>query len=152
MATSTASETRHVLNGLVETCKDGAEGFKLAASAVKDADLPSELQEYGMQRAEFAYELAETVDAMGSEAPESGSVAGSLHRAWMNIKSAVASSDPHSILAECERGEDSAVDAYRNALQAGLPVSIYSLVERQSEEVQRVHDRIRQLRDAAQKN
>jgi len=152
MATSTASETRHVLKELVETCKDGQEGFRLAASAVKDVDLRSELQEYSMQRTEFARELTEALDALGSEAPESGSVAGGLHHAWMNLKSAVTSRDPHAILADCERGEDSAVEAYRNALQAGLPVSIYPIVERQSEAIQRVHDRIKELRDATAKD
>ena len=40
-----------------------------------------------------------------------------MHRAWINLKSAVTSGDDHAILAECERGEDSAVDEYKKAME-----------------------------------
>jgi hypothetical protein len=47
-----------------------------------------------------------------------------MHRAWINIKSAVTNRDRHAILAEAERGEDSAVDAYKDALEENLPAPI----------------------------
>lgn len=40
------------------------------------------------------------------EPAASGTVGGSLHRAWTNIKSSIAGIDEQAVLAECERGED----------------------------------------------
>ena len=72
-----------------------------------------------------------------------------MHRAWIDLKSAVTSGDDHAILAECERGEDSAVKEYRDAMgKEELSSPIRQIVSRQYTEVQNAHDRIKQLRDA----
>ena len=42
---------------LIETCKDGQEGFKDAAEAVKDGELKTLFFEYSQQRAQFARHL-----------------------------------------------------------------------------------------------
>ena len=73
----------------------------------------------------------------------------SMHRGWINIKSAVTGKDEHAILAECERGEDSAVAEYRKALDAGdLPAHVAETLRAQSGVVKAAHDRVRNLRDA----
>ena len=55
----------------------------------------------------------------------------------------------HAVLAECERGEDSALARYRHALAAtGLPLAIREVIERQCAGTQANHDRIRHLRDS----
>jgi uncharacterized protein DUF2383 len=52
-----------------------------------------------------------------SVAPRAGgSVRGSMHRAWTNIKSAITGINEHAVLAECERDEDAAKHAYEAAL------------------------------------
>ena len=72
-----------------------------------------------------------------------------MHRAWIDLKSAVTSGDDHAILAECERGEDSAMKEYRDAMEKEeLSSPIRQIVSRQFTEVQNAHDRIKQLRDA----
>jgi uncharacterized protein (TIGR02284 family) len=71
-----------------------------------------------------------------------------LHRAWINLKSAVTSGDDHAILTECERGEDSAVKGYEKAMEGNLSPSLRDIVSRQYGEVKSAHDRIRNLRDA----
>src|SRR4029078_8704180 len=45
------------LNGLIETLKDGQEGFRQASEAVKDCQLKMLFGEYSLQRAKFAGEL-----------------------------------------------------------------------------------------------
>jgi uncharacterized protein (TIGR02284 family) len=71
-----------------------------------------------------------------------------MHRAWINLKSVVTSGDDHAILAECERGEDSAVKEFKEAMEDGLTSPIRDIVTRQYSEVKDAHDRIKQLRDA----
>jgi uncharacterized protein (TIGR02284 family) len=138
------------INSLIETLKDGQDGFKQAAEAVKDSNLKSLFHEYSLQRAKFAGELQSEARQLGEGEPEeTSSTAGAMHRAWINLKSALTSGDDHSILAECERGEDSAVNEYKEAMEENLSSPIREIVSRQYREVQSAHDRIKGLRDAA---
>lgn len=142
------SEVKGAINHLIETCKDGQHGFEEAAKSIGDPALRAELMQYSMQRREFATSLQQALQSMGQEPEESGSIAASLHRGWMKLREAVSSNDDYSILAECERGEDSAVDAYRDALSQPVPAGVDDLVETQYAAIKHVHDRIRSLREA----
>src|SRR5438874_10035091 len=139
-----------IIDNLIETLKDGEEGFKQAAESVKDPQLKSLFSEYSQQRARFAVELrskAERPDERDSKI--SGSAAGALHRGWINLKSAITQGEDHAILAECERGEDSAVKEYKDAMEKEeLSSPIRDIVSRQYSEVKSAHDRIKELRDA----
>jgi len=141
------SETIDLLNNLIETCKDGAHGFKVAAEDAKDAELQTIFRRYSEQREQFSHELLQCVTSLGGEPEKSGSVAGSLHRGWINIKSAVASNEPHAVLAECERGEDTAVKDFRDATEQVYEPSARELVSRQFTAVKAAHDHVRDLRD-----
>ena len=136
------------LNNLIETCKDGEEGFRAAADGVKNSDLRTLFLTYSQQRAQFAAELQNEVRHLGGDPEDSGSVAASLHRGWINIKSAVTGEDEGAIISECERGEDSAVRNYQSALNEDLPANIRETVERQYAQVKEAHDRIRALERA----
>lgn len=142
--------TLKTLNDLIEVLKDGEEGFKTAATDVKVAELNLVFTRYAVQRAEFASELQARVLALGADVETSGSVAGSIHRGWINLKSALSSNEPHAVLAEAERGEDSAVAAYRKALdEAHLDKSTQDIIGRQYADVKAAHDHVKMLRDSA---
>src|SRR5215467_15880110 len=105
-----------VLNDLIETLKDGQEGFKQAAEGVSNPQLKSLFRDYSQQRSRFAIALQSEARSHGETDPESSSSAtGALHRGWINLKSAITGGDEHAVLAECERGEDSAVEEYKKA-------------------------------------
>ena len=71
-----------------------------------------------------------------------------VHRGWINIKSAVTGEDEAAVISECERGEDSAVEAYEEALETDLPNDVKVIVSRQFSQVKEAHDRIRSLERA----
>jgi uncharacterized protein (TIGR02284 family) len=110
---------------------------------VKDNQLRELFRDLSSQRAQFATELEAEVARLGETPSTEGTVMGALHRGWMNVKNAVGAADDGSIVSECERGEDSAVAAYRDALDEDLPASTQSLVARQFSFVQAGHDRVR---------
>ena len=149
------SDTLSTLNKLIETCLDGQEGFRLAAEAITDdEDLKGFLFSASLQRSKFAGELQSQVIEMGHPDPIStNSLVSKLHRGWINIKTAITGHDNHAILAECEKGEDSAVADYRNALNSELPAPLSEVVSRQFQEVLATHNSVRGLRNqlAAQK-
>lgn len=140
------------LNGLIEICKDGMEGFKTAGEDVERSDLKSLFYEFSQQRARFFGELQSLVQGLGGDPEKSGSFAGAVHRGWMDLKSALMSKDEAAILNECERGEDAARNAYKEALQSGLPSNVVSVLQDQYASVQAAHDRVKALRDAANKD
>ena len=142
-------EVISTLNGLIETCKDGQEGFKVAAEGVERSDLKTLFYEFAQQRSQFTGELQTLVQSLGGDPENSGSIAGTLHRGWINIKSAVTGKDEASILNECERGEDSAKAAYKSALENALPAHVLDTVQTQYASIQTAHDRVKALRDSA---
>src|SRR6266480_3937806 len=143
-------EVISTINSVIETLKDGQEGFKQAAEGVKDPQLKSLFNDYSQQRTQFARQLQSHIQSMGEPEPEtSSSAAGALHRAWINLKSAVTRGDDHAILAACERGEDSAVEEYKRGLDANLPEPVRDMIARQYSEIKNAHDRIKNLRDTA---
>jgi uncharacterized protein (TIGR02284 family) len=146
-------EVISTINGLIETLKDGQKGFKEAAEAVKDPQLKSLFDQYSQQRSRFATELQNQAKSLSEAEPKkTSSTAGAMHRARINLKSAATSGDDHAILAECERGEDSAVNEYKEALENGLTSPLRDIVSRQYREVIAAHDRIKNLRDTAKKS
>jgi uncharacterized protein (TIGR02284 family) len=148
-ATVSNEDVISTLNNLIETCKDGQEGFKQAAEGVQNSNLKTVFYEYGQHRGQFVGELQALVRELGGDAESSGSMAGALHRGWINIKSAMTGPDDGAILNECERGEDVAKKAYRDAVQQNLPAHVNSVIQKQAQAVQEAHDRVRDLRDRA---
>ncbi|PYP86281.1 MAG: aldehyde dehydrogenase [Blastocatellia bacterium AA13] len=137
-----------ILNELVETCRDGQEGFKEASDNVTTQDLKNFFLEMSRERAQFLGELQNQVRGYGSDPDNTGSTAGALHRAWMSIKGTLTGQDDKAILAEVERGEDSAVKAYEHALKERLPISCRPMVERQYLAIKTAHDHIKLMRDS----
>ncbi len=147
MATDNNNETVSVLNGLIETCRDGEKGFTTAAEGSKSADLKQFFSEMASQRATFAHELEVKVTGLGGKPADMGHVAAVAHRGWMNIKTAVSGNDDKAILNECERGEDFAKKAFTDALNEALPADLRPMIARQSGDVKTAHDKVRDLRD-----
>jgi uncharacterized protein (TIGR02284 family) len=139
------------LNNLIETCKDGENGFRTASDGVKNSELKTLFLTYSQQRAQFAAELQNEVRNLGGDPEDTGSVAATLHRGWINIKSTVTGEDEGAVISECERGEDSAVRNYQDSLKENLPANIQSVVQRQDTQVKEAHDRIRGLEKAGER-
>jgi uncharacterized protein (TIGR02284 family) len=138
-----------VLEELIQTCKDGQKGYQEAASKIKRSDLKTFFNEQSLERSRFAGELEAELIRLGKPDKKiSGSVVGSLHRAWVDTKVGLGGGDA-TILDWLENGEDHAKDAYQKAVTGDLPEDIAQIVRRQAASVQAAHDRVKSLRDIA---
>lgn len=146
--TQTNEDTISTLNGLIQTCKDGQDGFKVAAEGIERSDLKTVFYEFSQQRAEFVGVLQELVRSIGGDPEKGGSLSAAVHRGWMDIKSLVTGKDEEAILNECERGEDYAKEAYAEALKTGLPANVREVVNQQAQTVLAAHNRVKSLRNA----
>ena len=136
-----------VLNDLLETSRDGEQGFRASAEQAQNGELQNFLARRAGECAQAAAELEQAVRAHGGTPADGGTMTGAMHRGWVAIKTAMVANDDKAVLEECERGEDAAVASYRNALQHALPPGVRSLVERQAAGAQRNHDEVRALRN-----
>ena len=145
-----AKTTQAGLNELIETLKDGQNGYAEAMTDVEDADLKDTFRKYAAQRASYITELEDQMFKLDLKPDESSSVTGTVHRAFINLKGIVTGKDRHSILAECERGEDYAVKAYGTAQKIeGLPADLKAVFEKQAAGIKQGHDEIKALRDSS---
>lgn len=135
------------LNTLIETSRDGDNGFTACAEDAKDASLRAYFTICATRCREAVHMLEELVRHHGGEPEKSGSVAGSLNRAWLNLRAAMSTNSDLAVLEECERAEDAAIKAYRNALKQDLPSDVRPVVMSQLNGAQENHDRVRNMRD-----
>lgn len=149
MATTTNSTA--LINDLIEINNDRVAGFEKAIADITDEniDLKGLFQDYASQSRRYGQELAALV-GNADEVETGNSVSGTLHRAWIDVKSIFGGSDRESILSEAERGEDAIKKAYHEALNGGdIPANAIETIGSQALEINDAHDQIKALRDAA---
>lgn len=140
-----------VINDLIEINNDRIAGFEKAMTDIKDenVDLKMLFQKYVEQSRKNGQELAAIVG--DPDSIETGtSIAGTLHRTWIDVKSLFGGNDRASILSEAERGEDAIKKAYQETITNGnLTGKALEVVTEQSTGIKAAHDEIKALRDAA---
>lgn len=135
------------LNNLIETCRDGQNGFLEAAKNLENPQFKTFCNERSRERANYVTELQSEVRSLGGDPEQEGSTSAAIHRAWIDLKSSLGGGDK-AILSSIETGEDSAVEQYQETLEENLPVNLRSIIERQYQEVRRSHDQVKVMRDS----
>ncbi len=143
-------DTIEVLNDLIQINNDRIVGYEKAIKETKPEDEDLKVLYAGMiagsHRNKIA--LATEVQTMGSEIEQGTTTSGKIYRAWMDVKAVFTGHDRHTVLANCEAGEDAAQRAYRSALEhEDLPAYIRELLVQQKEALKSSHDEVRALRD-----
>ena len=136
-----------ILNELIETSRDGEEGFRSSAENVEDARLKAFFLRRSQEVGESVRELQGLVRSLGGIPAEATSIGGTLHRRWIDLKTALTLNDNLAVLNETELGESTAVAAYENALELALPAEIKAVIVRQLEGAKRNYGLVKQLRD-----
>lgn len=136
------------IRDLIEINIDSCKGFQDAAGKIENTGIAGMFRECSAERERFADELTNIISANGKDAPTSGTVKGTAHRWWMNIRGTIADGDEHAILAEAERGEDAIKTRYEQTLLNTAGSAVNDLLQRQYARVKTRHDQIRDMRDA----
>lgn len=139
------------LQYLLGTLRDGEKGFADAAEHATDPSLKSLFMQRSAQRAQMATEVESHITRLGGEPHNRSSVGAALHRTWLNVRDALTGRDDYQVVAECERGEDVAVENYQDVLkETELPAELRSFVEGQFTQVKASHDQIRDMKNSMQ--
>ena len=143
-------QTIDKLNHLLGTLRDGEKGYREAADEISDSAHKTMFNDYAKQRAQLAEQLKSEIRQLGGDPDDSGSALAAAHRAWTNVRDAITGKGDYEVIAEVERGEDVAIDNYQDVMKADLPANVQSVVSQQYTEVKAAHDRIRDLKHAAE--
>ena len=141
------NELIDTINTLIETSRDGDNGFTECAEDAKDASLRAYFTICATRCRQSVHTLEELVKFHGGTPEQSGSMLAPVNRAWLNLRAAISSNSDLAVLEECERAEDVALRAYRSALEKDLPADVYAVAKIQLNGVQENHDRVRAMRD-----
>jgi uncharacterized protein (TIGR02284 family) len=139
------------INDLIKINNDRVAGFEKAATDLESDDNRqiTVFNKLAAESRQYVVELTDITQRYGGEPAEGTSASGDLHRAWIDLKSAFTGSDLLAILNECERGEDAAKAAYRDALdpENELSPEVLLILQTQQQGITRGHDLIKSLRD-----
>lgn len=135
------------LNDLIRKNIDAQEGFEKAADNAESDGLARYFKRKAAERATFASELKKEVNFTGEEAEDDGSISGTAHRAWMDIKALFSSEDDEAMLEEAIRGDKTAVKEYRETLEHEIPQNIASMLSDQMHTIEADLQKIRKLED-----
>ena len=147
------SRTIEILGDLILINNDRIEGYERALKEIENdpanADLIPMFLRFIDDSRRYKVELGTEIAVLGSEMNKGTTVPGKLHRAWMSIKEAFTGHDRHSILEECEFGEDAIKKTYQEALnEEVLAAYIREILMEQEAELIEAHDEIKELRDS----
>ena len=149
---ATTTDTIEILNDLVVINNDRIVGYERALEETKaeDADLKVIFTKMIDESRKIRVDLAGEVQSLGGEFESGTTATGKLYRAWMDVKAVFTGHDRHTVLANCERGEDAAQTAYKDALaENNIPAYIRTMLEAQKQMLRASHDKIKALRDVA---
>lgn len=138
------TEIVDLLIELIEFNFDGYYGYTTAAKNVENDQYREILETHAQQRLDFTYELNKLISKYGHEPVDGGHIIGKLHRAWIEIKAAVAEDD-YAILYECAQAEEIAMKAYQHAMDQPLPDHVRNVVRHQMSETRVTAKKIQDL-------
>ena len=136
-------QTIESLNNLLAACRDGHDGFLVAAKSATSPELKSTLGRLGVERGEFANAIAGEIDRLGGKPHTRGTLAGRLHRGWFELRSKLHRSPDSGLLLACEKGENTTVDHFEVELEKDHPEQTRELVEQQMVRIFEVRETIR---------
>ncbi|MAQ75047.1 MAG: hypothetical protein CL613_01790 [Aquimarina sp.] len=106
------------LKDILEKNVDAVKGYRKAAEHTDHPGLKSYFEKKSIERSEFNAQLRDQVIATYPDFHEGGgSTKGSLHRAWMDLKSLFSANDPDTMLAESIKGDKAAIKEYDDLIQ-----------------------------------
>jgi uncharacterized protein (TIGR02284 family) len=135
-----------VLNELIMTTLDSAEGYSEAAKDAENPTFKNLFSRWAQERQNVAQELQSEVRILGGDPETAGSLLGSAHRVFLNIRDSLSKGDK-GVVAEVERGEDYIKAKYEAALDdTELSDHIRPALDRAYDSVIQGHDQARELK------
>ena len=138
-----------VLNTLIETTLDSADGYRQAAANAKQGGYKDVFIRWADDRRQVVTQLQGQVRRLGGKPEDDGSILAAGHRMFLKLRDSV-TGDDESVIDEVERGEDFIKAKYESALQdEELSAEVRNAVVQAYASVKTGHDQARDLKRQA---
>src|SRR3954447_12469039 len=145
MARATEHDIK-VLNSLIETTLDSADGYKQAASNAGASQYKSLFSQFADERRQVVSDLQGQVRVLGGTPEDDGSVLAAAHRKFLDLRDHLQKGD-EAVINEVERGEDFIKAKYEDALEdEELSPDVRDAVIRAYGSVKSGHDQASELK------
>jgi uncharacterized protein (TIGR02284 family) len=146
--------TTDVLNDLIQINNDRIEGYQKAKDELngKEPDLQTLFSDFIAQSREIRDELKSEVELRDEDSADDTTARGKIYRGWMDVRVTFSGHDRKTVLENCERGEDAAQNAYKDALKEDLPENVRMQIKQQKEILNKAHNEVKRLRDSTPDN
>lgn len=146
MGQSTPNHDIKILNALIETTLDSADGYNEAAKDAANPGYRNLFQQRASERRQVVTELQGEVRVLGGTPDDDGSVLAAGHRVFLKLRDSLTKGD-ESVVDEVERGEDYIKAKFESALEDDeLSSSVRDAVVRAYSSVKSGHDQMRDLK------
>ena len=136
-----------VLNELIETTIDSADGYRQAAEDTTDTRFAQAFRDRATERQQAVTQLKGEVRRLGENPEDDGTILAGAHRTFMGLKEAVVGKDDKAIVQEVERGEDHIKAKYEKALKDDkLDPACRNVVQQAWTSVKQGHDQMSALK------
>ena len=135
-----------VLNGLIETTLDSADGYREAADETRDPHYRTLFERRGFERQQVVETLSEAVRGLGGDPESHGSILAKAHRAFLDVKHALLRNDD-SVVGSINSGESFIADKFERALEdKAISATTRETVRRAYASVKAEHDQMEALK------
>jgi len=141
MKTDTAT-----LKELIDVLEDGKKFYEEALTKVTRPDLSALFARMAATKGAIASDLKTAVIARGDTPSTDGSFAGSMLKAYAELRAKLSSDKNYAYVAELEHFEDRILKAFNHAVQKADDSGVRTIAERYMADVSRDHAQMRDLK------
>lgn len=142
------TQNTDLLNDLVQVTRDGKSFYEDVARETTDARLRGIFERMAAAKAGLIAALSGKVAALGETPAESGTLAGSLRKAFADIRATFSSDDAKVYVAQLEEAEDRILEHFNDALQKTDSPDVRAVLSEHLPKVRACHDEMRALKRA----
>lgn len=113
-------KTITMLNDLLQITNDSLKGFQEVDKKMISnyGKLATEYQHIVTESDQMKTDLAELIRAKGGDPDQSTTIAGGLHRGWIEVKNSLTADKDQATLSSVVFGEEAAIKSYKDALDS----------------------------------
>jgi uncharacterized protein (TIGR02284 family) len=136
-----------ILNAMIAVALDGAGTLTKGADIIKDPRIKTLLVELAAEREGCVVRLKKEVRSLGGTPEDRGTVVGSAHRLYTEVKLALAPEDRRAVIDEIKRSEERVREKFQELMHQdkALPPAVRETIEQHFEQMRRSCSRVSQL-------
>lgn len=135
-----------LLNDIVQVARDSQSFYEDAAKDTTDPRLRDVYGRMAVTKSELIHSLSGSIVRLGDTPPDGGTIAGSLRKAYADVRAAFTKDDDAVYVAQLEETEDRVLEHFEDAMKKTDSPEVRSALAVHLPKVRACHDEMRSLK------